>query len=266
MGDRLPEEVNRRLNVNQLLFYDFCRWTAGPFFSMAMGLRCEGAENIPEEGGALIVGNHRQPVLDPFCIGVKVERPINWAGVSWPLKIPILGSLWRGWGIVPLEITGDKKNVESLNLLVELLKDGELVGLFPEGAGAVANLHKVSRVATFKTGFARLALEARVPIIPVAIIARWEKHLPNIPPRLTRLFLDLPEFEKGHPVSIYRKALVRIGRPIDLGELYEREVDRELINYISGKVRRVVMKLYNREDDDRFMTGEKPFDIACDRV
>ena len=182
------------------------------------------------------------------------------------MKIPILGSLWRGWGIVPLEITGDKKNVESLNLLVELLKDGELVGLFPEGAGAVANLHKVSRVATFKTGFARLALEARVPIIPVAIIARWEKHLPNIPPRLTRLFLDLPEFEKGHPVSIYRKALVRIGRPIDLGELYEREVDRELINYISGKVRRVVMKLYNREDDDRFMTGEKPFDIACDRV
>lgn len=254
------------MNVNQLLFYDFCRWTAGPLFSAAMGLKCEGAENVPVEGGALIVGNHRQPVLDPFCIGIKVERPINWAGVSWPFKVPILGSLWRGWGIVPLEITGAKRNEESLNLLIELLKDGELVGLFPEGAGAVANLHKVSRVATFKTGFARLALKARVPIVPVAIIARWEKHLPNIPPRLTRLFLDLPEFKDGHPVNLYRKALVRIGRPIDLEDLYDQEVDRALINYISGKVRRVVIKLYDREDDDRFMTGEKSFNIAYDRV
>jgi hypothetical protein len=59
---------------------------------------------------------------------------------------------------------------------------------------------------------------------------------------------------------------VRIGKPLDMSGYFDQEMTREEISQISGKVRRIIIKLYNGEDLDRFLTGEAPFDIAYDRV
>ena len=149
---------------------------------------------------------------------------------------------------------------------VEAYQDGELVGVFPEGIHTIAHLHSVSKIRTFRTGFARIALEAKAPIIPIAVIGQGERNLPTVPPWLVKPFFDHPEFQSGVSWTYYKSVFVRIGKPMDLSGYYGEVMDKALISQISGKVRRVIIKLYNGEDLDRFLTGEVPFDIAYDRV
>lgn len=250
------------MNVNQVLFYSFCKWVLGPMISAKLRLRCYGGENIPPEGRALIVSNHRQPVLDPISIALNVERPINFIALS----VPVVNLLFKAWGAIPINVFGGDKSREALDRAVELLEQEELVGIFPEGVHTLAKPNAVSKVKTFRTGFARVALLAKSPIIPVAVVAKGERNLPKVPPALVKPFFDHPEFQEGVQWIIYKRVVVRIGRPIDLGELYDQEISKQTISQISGKVRRVIMKLYNAEDLDRFLTGEKPFDIVYDRV
>ena len=66
--------------------------------------------------------------------------------------------------------------------------------------------------------------------------------------------------------TYYKRVRVKIGKPIDLSGYYDQELTKELIDRVSGKVRRIIIKLYDGEDLDRFLTGETPFDIFTDRV
>lgn len=254
------------MNVYQCLFYETTRMVVGPAAGMLLRMKCEGAENVPREGGALIVGNHRNPVLDPLSIARNVDRPINFVTASVAFKLPVVSQLFRGLGAMSMDVFGGKQSQDDLNEAVNLLQDGELVGVFPEGIHTIAHLNSVSKIRSFRTGFARIALRARVPMIPAAVIGMGERNLPTIPAPLVKQFFDHPDFQKGVQWNYYKRVRVRIGRPIDLGPYYEQEVTKALIDEISGKMRRIIIKLYDGEDLDRFLTGEKPFDIYYDRV
>jgi len=255
------------MNVYQALFYETSRILIGPVFSRILHLKSEGSENVPAEGGALIVSNHRNPVLDPFSVALSVpNRQINFVALDVAFVFPVVKQLFGAWGAFPLAVFGGKKSQEGLEHAIELLKEGELVGIFPEGVHTLARPHAVSKIMTFRTGFARIALTARVPIIPAAVIAYGERNLPKIPPSLVKPFFDHPDFQQGLQWIYYKRVHVRIGKPIDISGFYGEEITKKLIDQLAGKVRRIVTKLYNGEDLDRFLTGEKPFDIVTDRV
>lgn len=254
------------MNVYQALTYETARMAIGPLFSAALRLKGEGEWNIPAEGGALIVSNHRNPVLDPMSIALRVERPINFVAASVAFGIPGVGQLFKAVGAMPLDVFGGEKAWEGLDHVVDMVRDGELVGVFPEGVHTIAHLHSVSKIRTFRTGFARIALRAKVPIIPVAVVGTGERNLPTVPPALVKPFFDHPEFQKGVQWTYYKRAFVRVGRPLDLSGFYDQDMTKDEISQISGKVRRIIIKLYDGEDRERFVTGELPFDIAYDRV
>lgn len=254
------------MNVYQCLLYESIRDFLGPPMSLLLRMKCQGAQNVPREGGALIVSNHRNPVLDPMSIARNVDRPIHFVAASVAFKLPGVSQLFRGVGAMPMDVFGGSRSHDDMNQAVLMLREGELVGVFPEGVHTIAHLNSVSKIRTFRTGFARIALQARVPIIPAAVIGLGERNLPNIPRSLVKPFFDHPEFQNGVRWTYYKRVHVRIGRPIELGPYLEEPVTKGLIDEISGKVRRVVMKLYDGEDLDRFLTGETPFDIYYDRV
>lgn len=254
------------MNVYQALTYEFVRATIGPAISLALRLHGEGEENIPAEGGALIVSNHRNPVIDPTSIALRSDRPINFMAASVAFAIPGVGQAFKAVGARPIDVFGGEKSKHNIEDAVELVKEGELVGVFPEGVHTIAHPHTVSKIRTFRTGFARIALEAKAPIIPVAVIGRRERNLPAIPPWMVKPFFDHPEFQEGVHWTYYSHVFVRIGHPIDMSGYFDQDMTKEEISQISGKVRRVIIKLYNGEELDRFLTGESPFDIAYDRV
>jgi 1-acyl-sn-glycerol-3-phosphate acyltransferase len=253
------------MEMKNMLFYEFTRMSIGPFIEWHYHLKSEGKDNVPETGGALIVSNHRS-LMDPPVIGFSIDRFVNFAAASYSFKMPIVKQLYLAGGAFPLSIYGGEESDKNINRARELLDNGELVGIFPEGVQSFFNPHRVTKIATFKTGFAKLALEARVPIIPCAVVAAEERELPKVPGFMVTPFVKLANAKEGIRFITYKGVTCRVGRPIDLSVFYEEEYTKALIDRIAGRIRRIVIKLYDGEDLDKFLTGEKPFDFELDPV
>lgn len=141
---------------------DLIRWTFEPVARVLWRISFRGAENVPQDGGLIIAANH-QTYIDPFWIALRVPRPqryLAWdAAFSWPLA----GRLMRALGAWPLSLeTVDPKPLRKA--FKWLRRDGALV-IFPEGGRCLPD----GELLRFKAGAVRLALEARVPILPVTI-------------------------------------------------------------------------------------------------
>lgn len=254
------------MDANQLLFYEMVRFFVGPIFKLRLHLKIEGQENVPDYGAAVIACNHRSS-MDPVILGYSVRnRYIHFGAAAWSYKVPVYGHFHRAMGAFPLTLAGGEKSGEELNRGLELLEEGNVVGIFPEGGETIFDPGKVEKITPFKTGFARLALKARVPVIPVAIIGSGERRLPTVPGPLVEKLVKHPKSEKGVSSVMYKRATCRIGLPLDLGDFYDRPIDRSVLELVSSKVRQIIMKLYNGEDLERFLTGEIPFDFAYERV
>ncbi|MHB8895446.1 MAG: lysophospholipid acyltransferase family protein [Candidatus Geothermincolia bacterium] len=254
------------MNVYQMLAYESMRTFFGPWLTFAFRIKAEGVQNIPKEGGALLICNHRS-VLDPVALMTEIDRYIHFVAGSHGFVVPMVKTFYHMTGMVKLSLKGGTRSGRGLDEAVQLMKDGEIVGIFPEGIESFMRPDKASKISYFRTGFARMALEAGVPIIPVAVVPTEEVKLPAVPARLLRLYVDGSTATEGSvKFMLYRKILVRIGRPIDLTGFLEQPLTKNSIDTLSGKLRRVVIKLYNGEDLERFVKGELPFDIYTDRV
>jgi len=132
-----------------------------------------GIENLPSKGRVLIVANHSgQLPFDALVIGSAcfLEPPqprLVRAMVEFFVPtIPFASYLFARWG----QITGTPENCRRL------LAADEAVLVFPEGARGISKpFSKRYQLAEFGTGFMRLALEARAPILPVAVIGAEEQ-------------------------------------------------------------------------------------------
>jgi 1-acyl-sn-glycerol-3-phosphate acyltransferase len=253
------------MDLKNMLFYEAARLLVGPIADWHYHIRAEGQENIPEDGGALIVSNHRS-LLDPVVIGFSIDRFVNFAAASYSFKMPIVKQLYTWAGSFPLSIYGGSESDQDISKAHTLLERGELVGIFPEGVQSFFNPNRVTKIATFKTGFTKLALETRVPIVPCVVIAEEERELPKIPGFMVGAYVNLDNAKEGIRFITYRGVTCRIGRPIDLSPFYDEEPTKALIDRIAGRIRRIVIQLYDGESLDRFLTGEKAFDFAKDAV
>lgn len=253
------------MEMSNMLFYEFARMALGPAIEWHYKVKSEGGGNVPETGAALIVCNHRS-LMDPPVVGYSIDRFVNFAAASYSFKMPVVKQLYSAAGAFPLSIYGGEESDKNINRARDLLDNGELVGIFPEGVQSFFNPHRVTKIATFKTGFAKLALEARVPIIPCAVVATEERELPKIPGFMVTPFVKLPNAKEGIRFITYKGVTCRVGRPIDLSPFYEEEYTKALIDRIAGRIRRIVIKLYDGEDLDKYLTGEEPFDFVLDPV
>lgn len=254
------------MNIYQMLAYESLRTFVGPWLELGFRIHSEGAENVPDDGGALLVCNHRS-ILDPLALMNEVERYIHFVAGARGFIVPTIKTLYHMTGMVRLSLKKGQRNSRGLDQVVQLMRDGEIVGIFPEGIESFMRPDRASRISYFRTGFARMALEAGVPIIPAAVIPLEEAKFSRISGKIVEEYADQPDTRRGSlRFLLYRKVLVRIGKPIDLGGYMDEPLTKNSIDMLSGKLRRVVIKLYNGEDLDRFLTGKLPFDAYTDRV
>jgi 1-acyl-sn-glycerol-3-phosphate acyltransferase len=123
-----------------------------------------GARNIPETGGAVIAMTHfgyMEFALVEWAVVLHNRRRIRFMATQGAFERPVIGALLRGARQIPVDMTAGHA---AFDLAVTALREGELVGVFPE-AGVDASF----TVRELKTGAARLAARAGVPIIPVAV-------------------------------------------------------------------------------------------------
>src|SRR5215208_6532605 len=184
-----------------------------------------GAENIPAEGGALVVANHSGTVpLDAVMLGVGIheaaQRYLRLLGADLLFRMPVLSELARkGGGTLACNPDAER-----------LMAAGELVGVFPEGFKGVgkpfADRYKLQRFG--RGGFVSAALRTGKPIIPCSIVGAEETYpkLADVP-ALARLlnipyFPVTPTFPLLGPlgaVPLPSKWLIEFGEPIPTTEL-----------------------------------------------
>lgn len=131
-------------------------------FSLLQGLKIEGLEHIPASGPSLIVANHLS-WLDPPLLGCCVpHRQLHFMAKAELFEQPLLGPLIRRLGAFPVERgQADRK---SLRVALQLMAEGRIVCLFPEGTRGESY-----QMQPWHVGMAMLAHHAQVQVIPAAL-------------------------------------------------------------------------------------------------
>ncbi|MDT4912387.1 MAG: hypothetical protein QOC66_1515, partial [Pseudonocardiales bacterium] len=165
-----------------------------PLYQNWFRVEVNGVENIPAEGGALLVANHAGGLwaLDAAmtAVAVHVEHPagrfLRMLGADLIFGTPGLGALARKTGST-LACADDAER---------LLRSGELVGVWPEGFKGIGKpfreRYKLQRFG--RGGFVHAAIKAGVPIIPVSIVGSEEIHPVIGNSKLLARMLALPYF------------------------------------------------------------------------
>ena len=212
-------------------------------------LEVRGIENIPAEGGALLVANHSGTVpLDGLITGYAVKkyagRNLRPLGADLVFSLPFVGQVARKVGAT-LACAEDAER---------LLTTGELAGVWPEGFKGIgkpyADRYKLQRFG--RGGFVSSAMRAQVPIVPVSIVGAEEIYplVGNIP-SLARLFglpyLPVtPFFPLLGPLGLIplpSKWIIEFGEPIRT-DAYDPEAadDPMLLFNVTDQVRETIQQ------------------------
>jgi 1-acyl-sn-glycerol-3-phosphate acyltransferase len=136
-----------------------------PVVKVGFRLRAHGTEHLPE-GGFVLAANHTSN-FDPWPLALPLfpRRQLRFMAKS-ELFNPILKPILLGGGAFP--VRRGEADLEAIRRAVELVRDGEIVVMFPEGTRRRKGLRK-KHEARAHTGAARIALSAGAPLVPAAI-------------------------------------------------------------------------------------------------
>ena len=199
------------------------------FKAMRWKVITSGSEHIPLSGGAVIATNH-VGYLDFVFVGYAArerKRLVRFMAKKEVFDHKVSGPLLRGMKHIPVDRFGDAGR--SIDLSVEACKRGEIVGMFPEGTISRSFIPRAG-----KTGAARIAIEAGVPLIPGAVWGTQRiltKGRPKNFERGVTLTVDLgepvPHQAGDDPATVTEHLMERIGEMVQMAEKgYPQNPDR----------------------------------------
>ena len=207
--------------------YTIGMYTAGPAIRLAFRPQVEGLENVPRTGGAILASNHLS-VADEWMLGAVVPRHIAfWAKEEYFNTPGLKGWFYRGvmhaFGAIEVRREGGRAALTAFDAAIPALQAGDLVGIYPEGTRSPDG-----RLYRGRTGVARLALLAGVPIIPVGCIGTDAvQPIGTVIPRL------------GHKVTI------RFGEPLDVtGKSMDSSTLRAITDEVMTRIQRLTGQEY----------------------
>ena len=157
-----------------------------------------GAERIPASGPAILVANH-ESLFDPWILALVTPRPIRYMAKSELWQHRIIGAVMESFGAFPVERgAGD---AAAMSRAAQLLRDGHVLGLFPQGTSKLRGPRRYHR------GAARLALATGAPLLPIGLRDTRGTPWPWLH-RRTQIIVGEPiEVEPGRPTMAAARAL-----------------------------------------------------------
>ncbi|MET1020938.1 MAG: lysophospholipid acyltransferase family protein [Arthrobacter sp.] len=221
------------------MFYWFMKtFVLGPVLKTLFRPWVKGLDNVPAEGAAILASNHLS-FSDSIFMPVMVPRPVVFLAKSEyftgkGIKGKLTATFFRLTNQLPMDRSGGAASALSLNAGMDVLKNGSLLGIYPEGTRSPD-----SRLYRGKVGVARLALQARVPVIPVAMIGTDKvqpigKRMPNI-----------------------RRIGLIFGEPLDFSRYYGMEDDRLIQRSVTDEIMYELMRLSGQEYVDEYASVVK---------
>nr|WP_317412248.1 lysophospholipid acyltransferase family protein [uncultured Solibaculum sp.] len=134
---------------------------ARPLLRFLFRMKFYGFENIPKEGGVLLCCNHRT-YFDPVALAIGCNKRVIHYMAKEELFHGLFGKLIKAIGAFP--VNRQHAGADTMNTAYQLLKDGEILGMFPEGTRS-----KDGKLLKFKAGAVMIAAKENVPILPAAV-------------------------------------------------------------------------------------------------
>ena len=222
-----------------------------PLYKKWFRVEVKGIENIPSEGGALIVANHSGTVaMDSLMTQVAVydehpeSRHLRMLGADLIFQMPFIGAIARRSGST-LATNSDAER---------LLAGGHLVGVWPEGFKGVgkpfSERYKLQRFG--RGGFVSAALRAGVPIVPCSIVGAEEIYpmIGNMPTVARLLGMPYAPITPTFPwlgplgaIPLPSKWLIEFGPPIETTTFGEDAADDPMLVFdLTDQVRETIQQ------------------------
>jgi 1-acyl-sn-glycerol-3-phosphate acyltransferase len=210
----------------------------GPFMRLLARPTIDGAEHVPARGGAILASNHLA-VADSFFLPLLLPRKVTFLAKREYFTAPgLVGRLkkmfFTGMGQVPVDRSGGSAAMAAMDTSIRLLREGHLLGIYPEGTRSPdGKLYKG------KTGVARMALEADVPVVPVAMIGT---------DRVNPI---------GSKIWRPRRVHIKIGEPLDFSRYQGMAGDRFIERSMTDELMYALMELSGQTYVDMYAASVK---------
>lgn len=175
-----------------MTFYDFARSVVKGILTPFFHYEVIGKENMPKDGGVLLCSNHISN-YDPPTVGITSPRPIHFMAKEELFSVPVLGKVLPKVNAFPVKRGASDR--EALRKGLAVLKEGKVMGLFPEG-----HRSKNGEIGKGLSGAGFFALRSNAHVVPCAIIG---------------------------PYKPFKKLKVIYGKPINMDQLRENKVNAE---------------------------------------
>lgn len=190
------------------MFYRFGRALVKILTFFLYSVKTEGLENVPTEGSFVLCPNHISN-YDPIAVATRFKRQVHFMAKAELYKNIFIKKILLGLGTIPVE--RGHVSVETLKESLRILKNGEVLGIFPEGTRVKDGVRKPPQ-----EGFVVFALKTKSPILPVHIQGEYKFR---------------------------SKITIKFGKPVELNEYYGKKVKPEEMLKISEKIMDIIYDL-----------------------
>ncbi|HEX9823750.1 MAG TPA: lysophospholipid acyltransferase family protein [Actinomycetota bacterium] len=217
------------------MVYAFLKYVVlGPILRLIYRPKAVGLENLPAEGPVILACNHLS-FVDSLFMPLVIKRKVVFLGKadyfdSWRTRW-----FFKSVNVIPVRREGGSAGEAALRTGIGQLEQGHVIGIYPEGTRSPDG-----RLYRGKTGVARMALEAKVPVVPVAVegtreVMPIEAKVPRLRGRIT----------------------VRFGRPLVFDRYYDRPSDRFVLRSATDEIMYEIMMLSGQEYVDEYASKVK---------
>ncbi|WP_251554184.1 lysophospholipid acyltransferase family protein [Neobacillus muris] len=187
-------------------FYTFARAAVNSVFKPLYRIEVIGKENVPKEQGVLLCTNHIHN-FDPIVVGISAPRTIHFMAKEEIFRVPVLGNIVRKCKAFPVK--RGMSDREALRKGMSVLKDGHVLGLFPEGTRS-----KTGELGKGLAGAGFFALRSNCAVIPCAVIG---------------------------PYKAFHKLKVVFGKPIEMDEMRASKASpEEVTELIMSEIHKLI--------------------------
>lgn len=221
------------------MFYWLMKYVAiGPVVKAIFRPWIVGRRNVPSDGGAILASNHLS-VSDSVFLPLLIDRRMSFLAKSdyftgrgikgWATRL-----FMKGTGQIPIDRSGGKASEASLNTGLQVLGRGDLLGIYPEGTRSPDG-----KLYRGRTGIARMALEAKVPVVPVVMV----------------------DTDTAMPIGRAIPRIVRvgivIGEPLDFSRYAGMENDRYILRSVTDEIMVALHRLGEQQYEDVYASAVK---------
>ncbi len=215
------------------MLYRVLELTVAPALRAVYRPQVSGLHNVPRSGPVIIAGNHVS-FADEIFTPLAARRQVFYFAKAEYFNSPglrgrAMGAFFHGLGQLPVDRDDPRAAAGSIDSGVEVLRDGQALGIYPEGTRSPDG-----RLYKFRTGVARLALRSGAPVVPVGLVGTRD--------------VQPPGGKRWHRAPV----AVRFGTPLDFSGREAEERSARAMRAITEQIRQAVQALSGQEYVDAY--------------